>query len=724
MSVTPFVQMRGRARRALRTRGATALGKLPVAPGRAGQLVGRARVAEARRVLKAGGDAEAVVAPLLDADTDSRVRGRAWALVAEARSAAGQHGSALEAARTAAALDDDVETSLIHRRLAQSASPDEAATALARALGQRPRNRAQIALVVEALRSADRESVEAWRTHLARWGIDGLDERLAEVEAEIALVAADPLDPVLAHWWEQLRRPTPAVARALDRRRDWDRLAAQVSAHPPAADDVPALVKEAALELRKAAARALTAGYTSAAETLVNHSLALRPDDLWARDTWSSATDQLRVVREGWTPTPRGDLRLDTAPRHVLSVLAQSLPHLSGGYATRTHGILTGLVADGWSVEAVTRPGFPYDRWSKHDTRVVPPVDEIDGIRYHRVLTDARVYRQYPLASYVDKYAAAIEAHARRHRASLIHASSFHVNGLAAQQAAARLGLPFVYEMRGLEELMKVSRDPAFESSDRHRFTADLETTICHAADRVFVITEALRALMIERGVDAEKLVVLPNGVHTDQFTPRPRDADLAASLGLTGKTVIGYAGGLVDYEGLDLLLEAVALLKERAGSSGPDFHVVVVGDGHFESQLHALSTSLGLDDVVTFTGRVPHDQVASYLSLFDITPFPRLPLPVCEAISPIKPFESMAMGNAVVTSSVAALTEIVDDGRTGLVFDKGCARSLADTLERLLESPALRDRLGGAAREWVLENRDWRHVTSIVDATYRTLLA
>src|SRR3546814_7942873 len=91
-----------------------------------------------------------------------------------------------------------------------------------------------------------------------------------------------------------------------------------------------------------------------------------------------------------------------------------------------------------------------------------------------------------------------------------MHASSFPVNGLATQKAAARLGIPFVYEMRGLEELMKVSRDPRFETSDRYRFTSELENTICHAADRVFVITHALKQLMIERGIPAEKLVVLP----------------------------------------------------------------------------------------------------------------------------------------------------------------------------------------------------------------------
>ncbi len=406
-------------------------------------------------------------------------------------------------------------------------------------------------------------------------------------------------------------------------------------------------------------------------------------------------------------------------------MLAQSLPHQSGGYATRSHGVLTGLDALGWDVEAVTRLGFPYDRWPQGDTRQVPAYDVVDGIRYARILEgERRRYPQYPLASYIDRYATAIQQHARRHRPALLHASSFHVNGLATQLAAARLGVPYVYEMRGLEDLMKVSRDSSFDGSDRRRFLDTVEGVACAGAERVFVITEALKREMAARGVPEEKLVVLPNGVHTALFQPRERDAALEASLGLRGKTVIGYAGGLVDYEGLDLLLEAVADLKQRrTGPTGVDFHVVVVGDGHFESRLHALAERLELGDVVTFTGRVPHEAVPAYLSLFDVAPFPRLPLPVCEMISPIKPFESMAGAKAVVVSSVAALAEIVQDGTTGLVFEKGSAPDLARALGTLLDSPELRFKLGESARTWVVNERDWGSIVDIVDATYREVL-
>ncbi|WP_267896156.1 glycosyltransferase [Intrasporangium calvum] len=94
----------------------------------------------------------------------------------------------------------------------------------------------------------------------------------------------------------------------------------------------------------------------------------------------------------------------------------------------------------------------------------------------------------------------------------------------------------------------------------------------------------------------------------------------------------------------------------------------------------------------------------------------------MCELISPIKPFEAMAMGKAVISSSVAALTEIVEQDVRGLVFEKGSSADLAVQLRRCLDSAELRATLGAQAREWVLAERDWSDVVTVVDAAYRRL--
>ncbi|MGH3467760.1 MAG: glycosyltransferase family 4 protein, partial [Thermocrispum sp.] len=521
---------------------------------------------------------------------------------------------------------------------------------------------------------------------------------------------------------EERERPVHIVARALFGVQAWDELAGYLDRHTtgkPSEDGRPLSIKQ----LRKAASEAQAAGRTDAAVSLAKRVLVDEPDDEKMTELVTSGADQLAVVADGWPALPPGVQAAgehQVTDRSVLSVLAQSLPMTSGGYATRSHGILTGLHGRGWDVRAVTRLGFPLDWWRGIGERTVNRLDTVDEIDYHRLYDDGvSQYPKHPLKTYTERFADGIAGVAREHGASLIHSSSFYFNGLAGARAARTLGVPFIYEMRGLEDLMKISRDAAFAETARYRFLTEIENAACRDADVVFVITEALRREMVDRGVPQERLKVLPNGVHVDRFAPRERDTELAAELGLTGKTIIGYAGGLVDYEGLDLLLEAAAALKQQRSG----FHVLIIGDGHHEHVLRGLSDERGLGDVVTFTGRVPHAQIGRYISLFDVAPFPRLPLPVCELISPIKPFESMAMGKAVVSSSVAALTEIVDDGKTGLVFQKGSAEAFAAVLGRLLDSPELRATLGKAAREWVLAERDWSQITAIVDETYRELL-
>lgn len=691
--------------------------------------VERARLFEADRLLRTGDldGAERVIEPMLE---KGGAQGRAWHMLLRIRQAQGDRSAAFAAARRATAGEhSDVAALVVHWRLAgEAGEDDEARKILGRIVTTRPRNEAELEGALEILPWGSGTEVAQYETALQSWGVRVAPERLREAEAESLLVDlhAEDHDAYLAGVRVvEARRTDPVriVARVLSRRQAWDELADYVRYRRlrPVATPGPAGGDEFPLaDVRSAASRSLAAGRTSAAATIAGRVLTEAPWDKTARSVFDNAADQLSVVANGWSfgapePTP-----YEPSPRATLSVLAQSLPVRSGGYATRSHGVLTGLAALGWDVAAVTRLGFPYDRWPASDTREVPPTDVVDGIEYHHLLeAGARKYPQFPLSSYVGRFADGVVDHAVARRAALIHASSFHVSGLAAGVAAGRLGLPFLYEMRGLEDLMKISRDPSFATSERHRFLTILESAICHRADAVFVITEALRREMESRGVPADRMVVLPNGVHVDQFSPRGRDRELEAQLGVRGKTVIGYAGSLVDYEGLDLLLVAVAGLKSRRS----DFHVLIVGDGHHERMLRAYADRLRLGDVVTFAGRVPHELIGRYLSLLDVAPFPRLPRPVCELISPIKPFESMAMQKAVVVSNVAALTEIVHDGVTGLVFNKGDSSDLARIIERLLDSPELRKSLGVAARDWVVAERDWSTIVETVDAAYRAVL-
>jgi glycosyltransferase involved in cell wall biosynthesis len=107
---------------------------------------------------------------------------------------------------------------------------------------------------------------------------------------------------------------------------------------------------------------------------------------------------------------------------------------------------------------------------------------------------------------------------------------------------------------------------------------------------------------------------------------------------------------------------------------------------------------------------------------LIDIIPLPRLGLRVCELVSPLKPFEAMGTGKVLITSDVAALAEIVDDGVTGLLHRKDDADHLAEKLSEAIQDEELRNRLGAQAREWVCETHSWEVISRKVTDVYNQL--
>jgi glycosyltransferase involved in cell wall biosynthesis len=480
------------------------------------------------------------------------------------------------------------------------------------------------------------------------------------------------------------------------------------------------LTKLGAWQAQAIATKLRRAGDLTVSTQLAVHAMSRSKDDRpAARRIAEVGASGLDVLAQGWRPSqPAGAQSYDPQSRSLAYLLHNSLPYASAGYATRSHGLLSALVRDGWHVHGATRLGYPYDTWDDNDYRVPQRSDEIDGVLYHRLLNGRRPYPKWPIGTYLDDYSRLVEQLAIEHRVSVIHAASNYWNGLAAINVAHRLGLPSIYEVRGLWELTRISREAQYEGSELFRLTAEMEVAACHEVDQVLTITGSLRDLMVNRGVPEEKITVLPNGVDAVRFVPRPRDQELAQQLGLTGKVVIGYVGSILDYEGIDTLLHATARMKGMRD----DFHVLIVGDGAAFDQCQALAGHLSLADLVTFTGRVPHHDVERYYSLVDVAPFPRKPLPVCEAVSPLKPFEAMAMGKVPVVSSVAALQEIVDHGTTGLVFAKGDVEALTTALNQAVGDAELRARLGAAARDWVVRERDWSVLVKQLEQVYSEL--
>jgi len=396
-------------------------------------------------------------------------------------------------------------------------------------------------------------------------------------------------------------------------------------------------------------------------------------------------------------------------PESCLYVTGSSLPFHVAGYTIRSQAMIRAIGGAGWAVTAATRPGYPVDR----GVDVTASSHEHEGVIYRH--SPGPNVRTLPFDRFTEAATEALIRLAKRTRPQLIHAASNHVNALPALLAARRLGVPFVYEVRGLWELTAATRHLNWEQTERFALQRDLEALVAREADQVFTLTAGLAMELSARGVLKDRIAIVPNCVDPAQFPARARDASLASRLGLGPATLtVVYAGSLLHYEGLDDLVRAVAQLA----SEKVDLRLVVAGDGEARDGLSRLVADLGIGRRVKLLGRLPPDQIPALWSVADMAAFPRKPFRVCELVSPLKPLEPMVMGLPVVVSDVQALREMVQPGRTGLVHRAGDAQDLAARLRELTQSSALRQELGRAAREAILRERTWDVAgRSVVDA-------
>jgi glycosyltransferase involved in cell wall biosynthesis len=300
-----------------------------------------------------------------------------------------------------------------------------------------------------------------------------------------------------------------------------------------------------------------------------------------------------------------------------------------------------------------------------------------------------------------------------------VQAASNSRNALPALIAARRIGAKFIYEVRGLWELTAATRLSGWEKTERYRLDRDLEVLIASHADHVLTITQGVADELILDGVSPDRLSLLPNAVDPEIFRPMPKDPALLERLKIAQDDfVLAYAGSLTVYEGLDDVIAALPRLLQ-AGIQ-PKF--IVAGDGEYRQHMQRLAASLGVSDRVTFAGRVRPDEIQAYLSLADVVTIPRKPFKVCMVVSPLKPFEAMAMEKALILSDLPALTEIVEDGKTGLICKAADPADLAAVLERLARKPDLRGELGRAARRWVVEKRSWVQNAANLKELYEAL--
>jgi glycogen synthase len=393
----------------------------------------------------------------------------------------------------------------------------------------------------------------------------------------------------------------------------------------------------------------------------------------------------------------------------ILHVLDHGLP-LHSGYTFRTRAILKAQMARGWEVAAVT--GARHGKFDADE-------ETIDGIRFHRT---PRVNSGPPVIGELREVAAfarRIEAVARKWRPDVLHAHSPVLDAMAAQRVADRLDLPLVYEIRAFWEDAAVGNGTGREGSLKYRATRALETRAVRKADAVAVICDGLKRDLVARGIDPAKIFLSPNGVDLSLFgEPLPHDRGLAAELGLGDAETIGFIGSFYDYEGLDVLINAMpALVAAR-----PSMHLILVGGGPMDAALRAQAEASPAADRIHFVGRVPHQEVERYYSVIDLLVYPRKHMRLTDLVTPLKPLEAMAQMRLVAASDVGGHRELIRDGDTGTLFAPDDPVALAGAVARVFAERDQWDARRARARAFVEEERNWAVNVARYQSVYQNL--
>jgi glycosyltransferase involved in cell wall biosynthesis len=303
-----------------------------------------------------------------------------------------------------------------------------------------------------------------------------------------------------------------------------------------------------------------------------------------------------------------------------------------------------------------------------------------------------------------------LKAAVTRHRPDVLY-ERYNLFLLAGVRLARRQGLPFLLEVNSplLQERRK-SDGIALKS-----LAAWTERTAWRAADHALPVTECLADHLREAGLEASQIQVIPNGINLDRFDADNDGAKVRGDLNLIGKTILGFTGFMRDWHGLERVVDVMADAPNRA-----ELHFLVVGDGPARAALEAHAAARSVSNQVTVTGIVGRDDVAGHVAAFDIALQPQ----VTEYASPLKLFEYMALGRAIVAPNQRNIREVLTDGRDSLLFEPADNDAFTAAIRTLVADPGLRQSLGRGAMQTVHDRGfTWDDNAARVERLFSALL-
>jgi len=259
-------------------------------------------------------------------------------------------------------------------------------------------------------------------------------------------------------------------------------------------------------------------------------------------------------------------------------------------------------------------------------------------------------------------------------------------------RAARRLGIPLLLEVNA----PLAREEAAFGRVRRLEVELERELETLRSADAVLVVTGVLKRILADDGLPEERIHVIPNGVAPDRFLT-PADLRVREELGLMQRLVLGFVGFPRPWHGLERVVQVLA-----AADSGPlsDAVLLIAGEGPALEPLLRQAREAGLTDRVIVRGVLSREEVPAFIDSFDIALQPH----ATAYASPLKLFEYLARGVAVIAPKQPNLEEVLVHGQSALLFDPALPEAFAGALVRLAGNRDLRERIAAGGRRRLLE--------------------
>lgn len=367
----------------------------------------------------------------------------------------------------------------------------------------------------------------------------------------------------------------------------------------------------------------------------------------------------------------------------ILVLADNFVPELvATSFRTHEHGVV--WLEEGHEVTVVTcAPNWPKGQvFSGYKNRLYQE-EWIDGIRVIRVWSyiaeNRGVFKR--TMDYVSYMVVVVLFCWRFPRFDVVLATSPQFfTAVAGYLVATLRRRPWVFELRDLWP--DSVRAVGASSSRVLKLFEALELFLYRKARRVIALTRPFRENLKSRGIEADKIDVIPNGVDAKRFGPQMVEYCARERLGIgKDKFLVGYIGTVGMASGLEALLDAAEKCRDD------EIHFLVVGQGACRSSLEEAARSRGIANV-TFSDSVPHDEVPSFYGALDVSLVHLRPDPLFTTVIPSKIFEAMAMGCPLLVAVEGEATRITEEAEAGVCVAGGDGDALLATIERMRSDP------------------------------------